>query len=162
MLRFKQTAYALALLTAGYLLGTQHVLSTDALQAQEEATGPSEESIAKIQVANEALQEAEAALATEGFYESATTISNTFAITAGGINALKDLQEGRGVDPETFAALYAGFANDEVKDKIGKDEQGRLTYDNKVIRMYPISKLKKVYTLRAQLAGAETNNDSGF
>jgi len=84
-------------------------------------------------------------LATEGV--------NAFAVTTGGVDAMDDLEKGRGVDPETFAALYAGQANKEVADSLDHDDQGRLTYKNKVIRMYPVSRLKELFQERLRYAG---------
>jgi hypothetical protein len=66
-----------------------------------------------------------------------------------------DLESGRGVDPETFAALYADLAAGNLRADIERDSQGRLTYKNKVIRMYPIATLKQRFALRRQLAGIE-------
>ena len=60
-----------------------------------------------------------------------------------------------GVDPETFAALYAGLASPEVRQSLARDAQGRLTYKNKVIRMYPIARLKQAFLERDRLAGIE-------
>ena len=42
-----------------------------------------------------------------------------------------------------------------VRADIERDSQGRLTYKNKVIRMYPIAQLKQRFALRRQLAGVE-------
>lgn len=75
------------------------------------------------------------------------------AVLAGGINAVDDLESGRGVDPETFAALYADEATEDVKLHLGKDEDGRLTYKNKVVRIYPISRLKKMQAQRLIITG---------
>jgi hypothetical protein len=61
----------------------------------------------------------------------------------GGGSAKTDLEAGRGVDPETFAALYAGKALPEIQPLLGSDEQGRVTYNNEVVRMYSKSRLQK-------------------
>src|SRR5690606_17445319 len=118
------------------------------------------ETIGKIQAALQALQAAREALEGEGHYVPATQGLNVFAITAGGVDAVQDLESGRGVDPETFAALYAGLATDEVAAKLGRDADQRLTYNNRLIRMYPISRLKKMYSIREaiQLEGAAGSN----
>ena len=59
------------------------------------------------------------------------TAINAFLVLSGGGNALDDLESGHGVDPETFAALYAGLAIPEIGDHLAKDDQSRLTYKGK-------------------------------
>jgi hypothetical protein len=84
----------------------------------------------------------------------------------GGLNAKEDLESGRGVDPETFAALYAAaydLKKLNLKDEsladwvdiglLDYDAEGRLTYQNKVVRIYPVSRLKKLNTQRRVLIG---------
>jgi hypothetical protein len=78
---------------------------------------------------------------------------NTYAIMVGGVDALDDLESGRGVDPETFAALYAGDAIDEVAQHLSRDEDGRLTYKNRPLRIYPVSRLKKLHSQRLVITG---------
>ncbi len=79
---------------------------------------------------------------------------NAFAVLSGGADAKQDLETGRGVDPETFAALYAEQATDEIAAHVSKDEQGRLTYKGKIVRMYSISRLKQMFAKRATLSNA--------
>ena len=104
-----------------------------------------------------AAQAAKAVLAGGGHYNLATKSLNVSAMVSGGVDAIADLEAGRGVDPETFAGLYANDANDEVAADLAKDEQGRLTYKGKVVRMYSVSKLKQVYQERLRYSG----DDSG-
>ena len=145
----------LSLLATGYLLGTAGSLAPVTAQAQPNDTGLTDETVDKIKAAYEALTSAMAALEAEGKYTSATTGVNSFGITVGGVDAIADLKSGRGVDPETFAALYAGKAIEEIKDDLSKDAEGRLTYKNKLVRIYPISTLKRLLEKRAALVGEE-------
>ena len=70
------------------------------------------------------------------------------------------------MDPETFAALYAAaydLKKLNIKDEsladwidvnqLGYDAEGRLTYQNKVVRIYPVSRLKKLNAQRRVLIG---------
>ncbi|HBN78021.1 MAG TPA: hypothetical protein DD473_19870, partial [Planctomycetaceae bacterium] len=75
----------------------------------------------------------------------ATTGMNPYLILTGGGDAIADLEAGIGVDPITFAELYAGMALREVGDEITRDEQNRLLYKNKLIRMYSVDRMKKRY-----------------
>lgn len=97
------------------------------------------------------------------FNRTAISTLNYFAVSVGGIDAIKDLEEGRGVDPETLAALYSGYALPEVArhlnlkfergGKIRIDApDGRLRYKGTVVRMYSPSKLRELYALRKSLS----------
>jgi hypothetical protein len=152
---------AVALVGFGYVLGAGGLLSPKALFAQAEkaepsaaeTTGASADALAKIKAADDALKAAAEALEQEGLYVPATKGLNLFAITSGGIDALKDLEGGHGVDPETFAGLYAGLATDDIVSKLGRDSENRITYNNKLVRMYPVSRLKKLFAAREAIAG---------
>jgi len=146
---------ALGLIAVGYVAGLSGVSGPAMLGAQESATDLTEESADKVKAATSAVNAAMVQLQNDKRYAPAIKGVNTFAVTVGGVNALADLKDGRGVDPETFAGLYAGLAIDEVAEKIGRDDQGRLTYNNKVIRIYPISRLKKLFARRDELAGVK-------
>jgi hypothetical protein len=81
------------------------------------------------------------------------------------LNASRDAAEaamaGRGVDPETFAGLYAGLAVDEVASELAHDDEGRLTYKGKLVRMYPISRLKRLFAQRSAASGeSETTEET--
>ncbi len=155
--------YAIGFVTFGYLLGVSGMLTPGLLKAQvgganaqnKVVGGPTDETKEKIKSAYLALDLAMAALRQDKLYTSAIIPINSFLVMAGGADALDDLEKGRGVDPETFAALYADLATDEVAENLGRDEQGRVTYNNKVVRMYPISRLKKMFADRDLLAGLE-------
>lgn len=149
----------LALVAVGYVLGSSGLLTPPDAQAQVQpaGTGLSKETQEKVKAAYEALLAARDALVSEGKYKTVTdpSIINAFAILSGGVDAEKDLETGQGVDPETFAALYADLATGDIRADIEKNAQGQLTYKNKVIRMYPISTLKRKFIERSQLAGIE-------
>lgn len=143
-----------ALVGIGFFLGRlDFSATTPVARAQDEPPKLSEEATKKIVLANDALKAASEALKNETLYHSATKTLNIMGVLTGGFNALDDLEAGRGVDPETFAALYADQAIDEVKEHLGRDEDGRLTYKNKVIRIYPISRLRNMYQRRQIVTG---------
>jgi len=150
-----------ALLAVGYILGSSHVLSPALLLAQAGGAGESsgvglqDETKTKIHVAADALKAAADALVDEGKYVPATKGVNAFAVFSGGVNAIQDLQSSAVVDPETFAGLYADLATDSIAVDLGHDAEGRLTYKNKVIRMYPLSRLRALYAIRADITGEE-------
>lgn len=149
----------LALIAVGYLLGATGVLQSPPAQAQVEVTedGLEKETQDKIKAAYEALVVAKDALINEGRYNPATdpAVLNVYGILTGGVDAVTDLESGRGVDPETFAALYADFGAVSLREDLSRDAEGRLTYKNKVVRMYPIVRLKQDFTRRHQLFGIE-------
>lgn len=83
-----------------------------------------------------------------------TTVSsglNFFAVSVGGVNAEQDLEEGRGVDPETFAALYADLASPKIAEHLDYDELGRLRYKKNVIRLYSRDRLRALFHERDRL-----------
>lgn len=151
--RGRQFIAMASLVGLGYLLGNVRVLQLPVAFAQEETAGPTEEASKKIQTAHDALRSAMDTLKTESLYTPVTKSLNSYAILAGGVDAAKDLEDGKGVDPETFAALYAGDAIESVAEHLSRDEEGRLTYKNKLVRLYPISRLKKLHERRQILTG---------
>ena len=141
---------------AGYLLGTAETSLTPRAHAQNADDAPqielADEARSKIHESELALQDAMDALQNEGRYEAITDGINSFLVLTGGGSALEDLESGQGVDPETFAALYAGLAVPEIGDHLAKDAQGRLTYKGKVVRMYSESRLTDAFAVRRVLA----------
>ena len=165
----KKSLAAFALIGLGYLLGAAGRLPSGLLWAQAETeeapsaaelTGATEETLTKVRTALAALKGAADALQEEQKYVPATSGINVFAVSVGGIDAVKDLEAGRGVDPETFAALYAGQATDEVSAKLGYDAEHRLTYNNRLLRMYPLARIKKLYQVREAILGSKSTGDS--
>ncbi|HTI51222.1 MAG TPA: hypothetical protein VL475_09730 [Planctomycetaceae bacterium] len=151
-----------ALLTLGYVLGASQMLSPSAALAQGDAAKAaasgvevSEETKIKIKAAATALKAAMDALVDEGKYTAATKGVNSFAVLTGGVHAIRDLERNAVVDLETYAALYANLATDSVAAELGRDENGNLTYKNKVIRIYPVSAIRGKYAIRADITGEE-------
>jgi len=152
----------LSVFALGYLAGSLHWSADSAANAQgfgaDEATNEVSKSITS---AYSALQTLRGNLKQEGRYIPATKVMNVSALMAGGVDAISDLETGRGVDPETFAGLYAGHAVDEVAANLGEDDQGRLTYQGKVLRMYSVERLKEFFQRRLQYVGEE-DDTPGF
>jgi hypothetical protein len=143
-----------AVLAVGYVWGRYDAVpSVPTLMAQDAEAGPSDETQQKIRTAHEALKTAMEALKGESLYNPATSGMNVYAVLSGGVDAVNDLEEGRGVDPETFAALYSDLALDEVAQHLAKDAEGRLTYKNKLVRIYPVTRLKRVHAKRQLVTG---------
>lgn len=149
MRRWKSIAVGVALLATGYLLGLGGAFHSRTLTAQDAEV--SENTGDKIQAAQEALQEAADALAIERGYEAVSEDLNAFLVLTGGGNALEDLEGGNGVDPETFAALYAGQATPEVQELLDFNDDGLLTYNGQIVRLYSRSKLARLYATRLAL-----------
>lgn len=157
MTRGGQMVIGLVVFGLGYLAGTADISLPAQAQAQPPVAGlpgmdVSKEVAERIQDLRVAMRQAVNTLEGEGKYESITADVNPFLLLSGGGNAREDLESGRGVDPETFAALYAGYALPEIGDHLGYDEQGRLTYQNKVVRMYSVSRLRQMYEQRMKFA----------
>ncbi len=146
-----KTVVVLGLLSLGYVLGTTGAFAPKSLGAQAPAEGgPSAESLTKLKEAFAAIKSAAETLEQENLYVPATTSLNVFSVMAGGINAVRDLEDGRGVDPETFAALYAGEAKPEIKEHLDHDDQGRLTYKGKVVRIFSKQRMKSIIQERTR------------
>ncbi|MFH5805924.1 hypothetical protein [Alienimonas sp. DA493] len=101
----------------------------------------------------EGLRRAQLALEQSGRYVPAANGVNAFVTLAGGYDVLGSLENGRGVDPETYAALEAGFAPQAVLSELGRDETGRLTYKDRLVRLLPRKTLQAMYLRRAEVLG---------
>ena len=97
------------------------------------------------------------------FERSAILGVNYFAVSVGGIDAIRDLEEDRGVDPETMAGLLAGFAIPEVAEHLNMVKSldgsgnvqlqidaadGRLRYKGSVVRLYSPKRLAELFDRR--------------
>jgi hypothetical protein len=154
MRHWRHVVGMLTLVGLGYALGATQALQIPAVFGQQDAkSGPSDEATKKIQDAYDRMKGAMDTLRQEGLHKPIIKGLNSYAVLAGGIDSERDLEEGKGVDPETFAALYAGDAVDSIAQDLSRDEEGRLTYKNKVVRIYPISRLKKIHHQRQILTG---------
>ena len=148
----------LTVFSVGYLAGTSNWMADSHLKAQPASDEVSE----KIGEVFGALQAARGALDQDGLYNPASKTLNATGILAGGVDAIADLESARGVDPETFASLYAGQATDDIAVELDKDELGRLTYKGKVVRMYSISRLKQMYQERIRYTGEAGDAAAAF
>jgi len=155
------TCSAVLLVAMGYLLGASGALRPNFLFAQEAKDpapavgGLSDDARMKIKAAADALKTAMEALQLEQRYNPATKGMNAFAILSGQCNAAHDLEAGRGVDPETFVALNLELATDELQSKLGKDAEGKLTYNGTLVRLLPKSTLHQMYIARAAITGED-------
>ena len=157
-----KTVSVLSIFGIGFLAGTMQWSGQSSAVAQNEDEGASEEVSKSITAAYAALQTVRRNLNQEGRYTPAAKMLNVTGVMAGGINAVADLESGQGVDPETFGALYAGMASDEVSVDVETDENGRLTFKGKIIRMYSVERLKKFYKDRLKFAGKDDEETAGF
>lgn len=152
-MKLKLLAFAVAMWTIGYWCGNGgSPLATPQLTAQDGAAGLSDDTAGKIKAAHESLKAAMDALQQDGKYEGLSESPNAFLILSGGGNAMEDLQSGQGVDPETFAALYSKNVKPEVQDALTTDEQGRILYNDQLVRLYSRSKLERLAAERTKLS----------
>ncbi len=154
MPRFTTVMIGLALFSLGYLIGMDSSGSTQraVAQAPDDDQNLSQNSLDKLRETFIMLQQSSEALKSEGRYQGISEGLNGFLILSGGGDAMADLESGNGVDPETFAALYAGAAIPEVQDHLATDADGHVTYKGEVVRMYSVSRLKELYARRMKFA----------
>ena len=140
-------ASSAVLLGAGALLGSWLAVPATPLSAQAAAEVPidlSEATAEKVKAASNAVAAAQATLEQEGLYKPAVRGANAYAVLCGGLDAIADLEGGRGVDPITFAGLHAGLAIDDVATLLAFDATGRLTYNGKLVRIYSIERMRNL------------------
>lgn len=154
MRRCQTLCFGVAMLAAGYWLGATGGISSVGAVAQDEPSNENAAAEGKIRDVQGALQAAVEELRQAGKYNAITDGTNAFLILSGGGDAMVDLESGNGVDPETFAALYAGKAIPEVADKLGTDDEGRVTYNDKPITLYSRSRLKRMFAERLRIKDA--------
>lgn len=149
MRRWKTVAFGVGMLTAGYFLGATGAGNAGKLTAQDASVTNTVKD--RIVAVNTALKQAADAMKGEGQYEAVTEEVNAFLVLSGGGNAREDLESGTGVDPETFAALYANRALPEIQENVAFDADNRLTYNGKVVQMYSRSRLQRLFADRLKL-----------
>ena len=93
----------------------------------------------------------EQSLIAESLMTAVVQGTNFFAISVGGVDAVLDLEEGQGVDPETFATIYAGRASGKILPFLDQDSAGRWRYKGTIIRMYSRERLREVFQRRDQM-----------
>lgn len=134
-------------------------LSTVEAQDDEERFELSPEAAAQYGRFFRVMQDIDGFLHAIQFEKPAIIGPNFFAISVGGIDAIKDLEEGRGVDPETLAGLYAGFALPEVSKHLNTEllrgggmkilsADGRLRYKGTVVRLYSPEHMRSLFARR--------------
>ncbi|MEZ6044638.1 MAG: hypothetical protein R3C11_03455 [Planctomycetaceae bacterium] len=144
MMHQKKLILGILLIVSGYVLGLAQQAWIESAQAQEDS-GVAAETILKVRSAYSTLFDARKDLIAEGRHEVSLRVVNTLAVGAGGTESLKDLERGTGVDPFTYGALYAGFAEPAIASEISLDDSGRLMYRNKVVRLYSPERMKQLY-----------------
>jgi hypothetical protein len=145
----------LSFLVVGYLLGSLQFGLLSTLRAQPQIDTFPDAVKGRVREVNRAISDVMQVLVEQKRYVPAVQGINAFATSVGGVDAVADLESGQGVDPETFAGLYAGEATPDVAHLLSRDEQGHLTYNKKVVRLYSRNRLKECFARRAQLmAGA--------
>jgi hypothetical protein len=147
-----RTVFCICLLVTGYLLGSLQVGGPSPLRADPSVEAMQPPVRDKLRSTEQAVAEAMKMLQDEKRYVPAILGLNAFATTVGGVDAIADLESGQGVDPETFAGLYAGQAVPEVAEHLAHDSQGRITYKSRVVRLYNPSRLKQLFATRVELA----------
>jgi hypothetical protein len=136
----------------GYVLGSLQFGPPSILKAQSE---PLPNAIRdRLRETDRVLSETMQVLSDEKRYVPAIQGLNAFATSAGGVDAVADLESGQGVDPETFAGLYAGQALAEVAEHLGRDAEGHLTYKNKIVRIYSAMRLRALFASRGEFVPA--------
>lgn len=150
--RLARLSSAVAFLALGFTFGVWTTLPTRSLVAQVGDNQPSagaenvnisEADAEKVKQASDALETAQAAMQQNGSYVPAIRGLNPYATLSGGLDAMADLEGGRGVDPITFAGLHSGLATDEVTTQLSYDANGRLTYNGKLVRIYSAERLRE-------------------
>src|SRR5580700_94704 len=149
-----RTCFCFCLLSVGYVLGALQFAAPSPLRAD-----PSTDAIQgtvrdKLRDADRMLSEAMQVLQDDKRYVPAIVGLNAFATSVGGVDAMADLESGQGVDPETFAGLYAGQATPEVAEHLAHDSQGRVTYKSRTVRLYNPTRLKQLFATRVEFAPA--------
>ena len=109
--------------------------------------------VGRMKIGFEELRRAQLALEQTGRYRPAANGVNAFVTLAGGYDVLASLENGRGVDPETYAALEAGYAPQAVLGELGRDASGRLTYKKNLVRLLSHETLKELYRRRSDVLG---------
>jgi hypothetical protein len=148
-----RTVVCFCLLFVGYVLGA-HLGAPTPLSADPSTDTVSGAIRDKLRDADRIMGEAMQALQDERRYIPAIQGLNTFATSVGGVDAVADLESGQGVDPETFAGLYAGQALPEIAEHLAHDAQGRVTFKNHVVRMYNPARLRQLFAARVEFSPA--------
>jgi hypothetical protein len=146
--------FCFSLLLAGYVIGSLQADHPSFLHADQQ-TEPLPTAIRdRLRDTDRNLGETMQMLQEDKRYVPAIQGLNAFATTVGGVDAIADLESGQGVDPETFAGLYAGQALAEVTENLARDAEGHLTYKNKIVRVYSSTRMRQLFATRAEFVPA--------
>ncbi|MCH2211362.1 MAG: hypothetical protein MK110_08675 [Fuerstiella sp.] len=152
MQKLSLVVFAAMVFAAGCLVGSSHELGPDRVQAARQDKEPlSGEALLTYKQSKIIMDSLSDMLAAERTHRSVTEGENYFALSVGGIDSLQELEEGRGVDPETFAALYAGLALPNIAQHLEVDDNGRIRYKGNIVRLYSRERLKDVFRRRTEL-----------
>jgi hypothetical protein len=160
MMRTRKLMGVAVLLALGYVAGALTQPATLSAVSQDGSSSDVGQDVLKAYHAvSKSVKELNSLLSAGGQSSTVTSGVNFFSSSVGGVNAEQDLEEGRGVDPETFAALYADLATPQIAEHIDYDELGRLRYKKNVVRIYSRGRLKALFSRRDQLdVRSETAN----
>jgi hypothetical protein len=147
-----RTVFCFCFLFIGYALGALQFGAPSPLRADPTADAIQGTVRDKLRDADRAMAEAMQMLQDDKRYVPAILGLNAFATSVGGVDAMADLESGQGVDPETFAGLYAGQALPEVAEHLAHDAQGRVTYKSRMVRLYNPTRLKQLFAARVDFA----------
>jgi hypothetical protein len=150
-----------AIFGCGYLCGSFQGLQPESAAAQEQigVEEISNDTLIAYLKFRKACSDLGDSLTAESLNVPATEDVNYFALSVGGLDAIRDLEEGRGVDPETFAAIYADRANPSITQHLDTDDLGRVRYKGTVVRMYSRERLREIFQRRDQIVIRASRND---
>ncbi|MEZ6034848.1 MAG: hypothetical protein R3C17_17285 [Planctomycetaceae bacterium] len=166
MRRIAVLVSGLVLFAAGFVCGHLDSALPSMLNAQQDNPSKySEQMLTAYQKARKAVVDLNDMFIATGQSTAAASDVNYFSVSVGGIDVHRDLEEGRGVDPETFAALYAyeDQITNGVKERIFKqfgvdvsqhldtDDNGRIRYKQKVVQLYSTERLNELFNRRDEL-----------
>jgi hypothetical protein len=149
-----RTCICFCLLFVGYVLGALQFAAPSPLRADQSTDAIQGTVRDKLRDADRMMSEAMQVLQDDKRYVPAIVGLNAFATSVGGVDAMADLESGQGVDPETFAGLYAGQATPEVAEHLAHDAQGRVTYKSRTVRLYNPTRLKQLFAARVEFTPA--------
>jgi len=147
-----RSLFCFGLLLAGYVVGSLQLGRPSLLRADQQSEPLPNAIRDRLRDTDRNISETMQVLQDEKRYLPAIQGLNAFATSVGGVDAVADLESGQGVDPETFAGLYAGQALAEVAEHLARDGEGHMTYKNKIVRIYSSTRLKQLFAMRGEFA----------
>ena len=120
--RLKTVVSGLILFAAGYGTATLNGFAPSQIEATQDAAGTgqlSEDALKAYKKVSKAIKELNNLYVASGESTSAFDGVNFFAASVGGINAERDLEEGRGVDPETQERAGSHAVQDQHEVVVG-------------------------------------------